>query len=217
MTMYEERHNHALLYLILAAALIGLVLYLRPNMDPGKQRAVAGIREPLQTEAHGSEQLTIGGYDLTFTYLYNDDIEALVIGTHNYSGVGIGDKLAPKDVALAWGKVAEYNTKIDFHWDQSNRWYYWKVDNVQELAPLGSVNEVGLHSANNHLIATDSATRKAIKRIKVGDHIRLTGYLVNIDGHSGSRTFFWHSSTSRADTGNGSCEVFYVKSVEWLD
>ena len=217
MTMYEERQNHTLLYLIIAAALIGLVLYLRPNMDPGKQRAVAGIREPLQTEAHGSEQLTIGGYDLTFTYLYNYDIEALVIGTHNYSGAGIGDKLAPKDVALAWGKVAEYNTQIDFHWDQSNRWYYWKVDNVQELAPLGSVNEVGLHSANNHLIATDSATRKAIKRIKVGDHIRLTGYLVNIDGHSGSRTFFWHSSTSRADTGNGSCEVIYVKSVEWLD
>ncbi len=215
--MYEEKHNHALLYLIIAAVLIGLVIYLRPQLDPGKQRAVAGIRDPLQTEAHGSEQISLDGYDLTFTYLYSYDIEALVISTHNYSGAGIGDKLAPKDLALAWGKVAEYNTQIDFHWSQSNRWYYWKVDSYEEMKKIGSTEEVNLHSANNHLIATDSSVRKAIKRIKMGDHIRLTGYLVNIDGHSGSRTFFWHSSTSRADTGGGSCEVFYVKSVEWLD
>lgn len=184
----------------------------------GSQRSVAGIQDPVQTETTGQRELFVDGYQLTVNYLYTYDISALVVSTHNYNSSNVGDKLAPKDVALAWGPVAAYNTNVDFHWKQSGRWYYWKVNTYEELEPVGDVAAVSSHSANNHLIGADETVKKQIKRIKTGDYIRLTGYLVNVEGKKeDGHTFQWRSSTSRSDTGAGACELIYVTGVEWLD
>ena len=64
----------------------------------------------------------------------------------------------------------------------------------------------------------DESLRAAIKTIKKGDHIRIKGYLVNVDAvNRDMKTFTWHSSTSREDGGGGACEIIYVKDIEWLD
>jgi hypothetical protein len=39
----------------------------------------------------------------------------------------------------------------------------------------------------------------------------MEGYLVNINGMVGNGTVRWNSSLTRNDTGDGACEVFYVK------
>ena len=158
------------------------------------------------------------GFDVKIDYLYSYDISALVVGTRSYSDYDIGGKLAPKDLALAWGKVAEYNDRIDFHWSQSNRWYYWQVNTYSEIEAVGGVDGVSQHSANNHLIAADETVKAAIKSINAGDYVRIKGYLVNVSASKPDGTnFWWNSSTERTDTGDGSCEVIYVTSVEWLN
>ena len=184
----------------------------------GSRECVSNIPEPIQEEADGGTFLDKRGYHVAVNYKYSYEIEALVVHTHNYYGLSLGDALAPKDVALAWGNVARYNTQIDFHWAQSGRWYRWHTKSYEEIAPVGGEDGVNRCSSNNHLIAADSTVKSAIRKIRRGDHVRITGYLSNIYAtKSNGTTFTWSSSTTREDTGDGSCEVIYVTKVEFLD
>ena len=205
-----------IILIILAVILVIALLSLRA--EKGVRRGVAGIPEPVQTETTGHIEFTKAGYNVRVEYLYEYDIEALVLHTKNYAGIGLGDRLSPKDLALGWGKVAEYNDKIDFNWSQSGRWCNWHTDTYDELNPVGGEAGVDLCSSNNHIIPADSRVKSAIKKIKMGDHVKLKGYLVNIYGSKpNGATFTWCSSTTREDSGDGACEVFYVKEVKQLN
>ena len=202
-----------IVFIILIAILV--ISFLRGRAS---HRAVAGIREPIQTEASGQTTMIKSGYTLTLEHLYKYDIEALVVHAHDYNGLSVGDRLSPRDLALAWGIVAEKNDLVDFHWDQAGRWYSWRVNSYDELAPVGGESDVNRHSANTHIIPANSSVKWEITKIMPGDHIRLKGYLVSIYGeNSKGSTFTWSSSTTREDTGDHSCEVMYVESVEVLD
>mgnify|MGYP006916263249 CR=1 FL=1 len=152
-------------FVLLIVAIVGFVA-VTGQANKGKQRAVAGITDPVQTEAAGQTKLYVDGYDIAVSYLYAYDISALVVSTHNYNGSGIGDKLAPRDLALAWGDVAAYNTVVDFHWQQSGRWYSWRVDSDAEVAKVGGIQGVTEHSPNNHLIAADDTVKKLMYRLE---------------------------------------------------
>lgn len=217
---YKEPNFSFLKVLIpMILIVVGAVLFLNGNIGGNNdKRSVPGIPEPKQTEAKGGTDFVESGYNVHLDYLYAYDIEALVVHTKDYYGTDLGTKLAPRDLALAWGTVAKYNSTVDFHWDQHGRWYFWKVNTYEELAPVGTVDDVNRQSANNHLIPANSSIRNTIKKIHTGDHIRLKGYLVNITAsNSGGKQFYWNSSTSRADTGDGACEVMYVTEATILD
>ena len=184
----------------------------------GRRRGIAGIGEPVQIETTGYATKDMAGYEVDIYYQYSYEIEALVVHTKRYPGFSLASRLAPVDVAMAWGSVAEYNDKIDFHWRQSHRWVHWRVSDYSDLIPVGGEGGVGAQCSNNHLIPADSSVKRKIKKLKKGDHIKLTGYLVNVDAENKSgRVFTWNSSTSRYDTGDGACEVIYVKDIIWLD
>lgn len=215
--MYEENQRKRRMIILLIVLMIPILLFAR-NLMKGKQRSVAGIREPIQTEASGEEYTKVNGYDISLAYKYAYDIEGLVVCTNDYFGMSPEDKISPRDVSLAWGKVAEQNVQVGFHWKASKRGLKNKVDSREKLALVGSVEDVLRQCSNNHLIALDPSVRKAVKKIKIGDHIRIKGYLVYVDGHHPSKKdFFWYSSTSRDDIGSTACEIILVKSVEWLD
>ncbi len=40
--------------------------------------------------------------------------------------------------------------------------------------------------------------------------MQFKGFLVDVDADTG---FYWRTSLRRDDTGNGSCEIFYVESL----
>lgn len=202
--------------IVLAILIIGIAIW--QFNGQGKRRGVSGIPDPVQTQATGQTKIFSGDYTLNVTYLYEYDIKALVVSTHNYSSSNVGDKISPRDLALAWGPVAAYNNVVDFNWRQSGRWYYWNVKTYEEIDKVGGVAGVTQHSSNNHIIPADDNVRRSVNKIKVGDYVRLKGYLVSIEGSStDGKTFSWSSSTSRSDDGNHACEVIYVTSVEWMD
>ena len=184
--------------------------------DKSQKYTVANLPNPIQTKTSGMDTFELDGYQVQIKYKYTYVINALVVSTHDYKGAQIADKLAPKDVALAWGKVAANNGSIDFHWRQSGRWYYWQA--YEALEPVGGIDGVNFHSSNNHLIAENQSVKTAIKKIKTGDVIRLTGYLVNVNANNPDGSiFWWNSSTTRKDSGDGACEVIYVTDVERLN
>ena len=219
--MYEREKEKSIFTFIIPIALVILAIFLL--YKSGRRNAIAGLDEPLQTPETGLIERTIGDWKLFFHYDYAYDIEALVIHTKNYSEKDIGGQLAPRDLALAWGSVAALNKAIDFHWSQSNRWYYWSTNSYSEIEPIclpgmDPATSVSVQSANTHVIAADSSVKKVISKIRKGDHVHLKGYLVNILGLSSDGNIFnWNSSTSRTDTGNGACEVFYVTEARILN
>lgn len=207
--------------IIALLAIVAVIIYMCIP-KPGKQNAIAGLEEPVQTELKKTDETGTSfkkaGFDCKLTYLYKYDVDALVVSAQDYTGIGVQDQLSPKDLALAWGKVAETNTLIDYQWDQSNRFVFWYVDSGDLLASVGGVEGVTKCCSNNHIIPADSTVKSQLKKVRKGDHIQLHGYLVSVEGSKSSgETFTWNSSTSRTDDGNGACEVIYTTSISILE
>ncbi|MBQ9234072.1 MAG: zinc ribbon domain-containing protein [Lachnospiraceae bacterium] len=203
--------------LIIISVCIVLLALLAIVPKIGVRRGISGIGEPIQEETTGYTEINVGGYEVSVYKLYTYEIEALVVHTKNYYGFEFSQKLAPKDVALAWGDVAKYNDKVNFHWRQGQRRCYCRL-NEEDLNIVGGLDYVMSHFSNNHLIASDKSVKRKIKKIKKGDHIILTGFLVNIDAENDSGKYYlWDTSTTRDDDGDGACELIFVTDVKWLD
>ena len=132
----------------------------------------------------------------------------MVVSKKSYSG-DWNDKISSVDLAIVWGKLAEPEHGKYITYSQSNRWYFYKY---KAESPFDN-SYVITHSANNHIIPANKNIHRAIKAIKKKDRVILEGFLVNIKGTYKGRTLMWNTSLSRNDTGNGSCELFYVSKV----
>lgn len=194
-------------------AVIIILMFLRN----GYRNAVSGIREPVQEPATGFSNFDLMGYDTTVLYKYTYDIEGLVVHTKDYISLKFDDTLSPRDFAIAWGNVAALNKDIDFHWSQTNRFAYCRVDSATDMGRIGGDKALDRQLSNNHIISANDDVKRKIWLVKRGDHIRMKGYLVTVTAKNDKgESFYWNSSTSRTDTGDGACEVIYVTDIEWL-
>jgi len=92
---------------------------------------------------------------------------------------------------------------------QSNRFYYWHVDQF----PIPR-REIETSSANMHMIPADDSVLRSLRRVRQGQLVHLKGFLVDATRPNG---WYWHTSMTRDDTGDGACELVYVESVESYD
>lgn len=167
-------------------------------------------QEPRQAalEAPRRWQTTAGGFDLVVTAKASYVLGGLVLGRENYHG-GWNASLSPCDVAMAWGDLVKDGLYRQLHWSQSGRWYWWeygggfKQDNAFVIR----------NSSNTHIIPADANLSRAARSLHGGDVAELSGDLVDLDGTRGDREVHWHSSMSRTDEGDGSCEVLYLTRV----
>jgi len=135
-------------------------------------------------------------------------IYAMVMSKKKYS-YGWESNLAPYDLALAWNKLMLPENQKGISYRQSGRWYYFRYDGGYPL----SKQYIHRHSANTHSIPANQNVRKGLDRIKKKDNVYLEGYLVYINGTLGKGRVWWKSSLTRNDTGDGACEVFYIKKI----
>ncbi len=159
----------------------------------------------MEKQEPGVVRVTKDGYDITITQKAAYTVRGIVVGRENYQS-GWNSLISPADVALCWGKLAENGTYKRLKWSQGNRWYFWKAGN-----DFGYNNDfVAQHSSNNHLIPATPNLTKAVKSLKEGDTVEMTGHLVDVAAAKKSQNFWWKSSTSTTDRGDGSCEVIYL-------
>lgn len=142
------------------------------------------------------------GYHIT--PLEDFAIEARVLATKGYTFDREAD-LAPVDLALGWGAMSDEAVLKDIKISQSNRFYYWRVDEF----PIPR-KEIETQSANMHMIPADSQVEKTLKSVRPGQVVKLTGYLIEAKADDGWR---WKSSLTREDTGANACELIFVKSL----
>jgi hypothetical protein len=176
---------------------------LRPVHPPDGLLAPA---EPRQSNLEKAAAIAHGHWTLTPRAQY--DITARVLSREDYSFDVLAD-LIPEDLALGWGAMSDNRILRDFKITQGARFYGWRP--LTDL-PIPR-QEVISHSANTHVIPSDSLIRSQLERVRVGQVVHLTGLLV--DGVRGDGEYV-HTSLTRDDSGAGACEVMLVERVEIL-
>lgn len=133
------------------------------------------------------------------------EMEAVVLGRERYRFDRMA-KLAPVDLAFGWGPMSDAGVLARLSITQSNRFYFWSTPEF----PIPR-RAIETNSANMHLIAATDAIERRIDSARVGQVVKLSGYLVDVKTADG-----WSINTSltRDDTGDGACEVIWVESFE---
>lgn len=146
--------------------------------------------------------------DFTMTRRAEFDIQARVLSRETYFW-GTESDLAPVDLALGWGRMSDQSVLDQINIRQSGRWYFTRY----ALPPPIPEQEIIRTSANMHMIPANGSVERALKRLRRGDVVRITGFLVDVDHDSGWK---WRTSLTREDTGQGACEIIYVEDVQRL-
>ena len=205
-----------LIKLTMLLSLIGLVIsfFQRDHLSTN-----ISFDERLKEEPHQYRTLEepfsvlINARDYFIEPLYDYTLYGMVVSLkqHN-SDTGLhktwNDHLNVADLCVVWSDTAfsPHLNKVEF-WNgqftcffQTNDRQAWESFNGTQLS-------------NNHLITDNEYLRDKIKKINIGDQIKIKGWLANYQGSNGNKR---GTSIVRTDTGNGACETIYVNDVQIL-
>ena len=167
-----------------------------PHAEPGALPLQTGVPDGMTLPAMDNASLRpLAGFS----------VDARVLSREDYR-LGREADFSPIDLALGWGRMVEEAVVSRLDISQGGRWYRYRW---RDQPPI-PVDEIVRSSANMHMIPADDAVAAALQRIERGEHVRIDGWLVEIDANDGWR---WRSSLSREDSGGGACELVYVCSV----
>jgi len=195
---------------VAVSAVVLVVAFWNRNAIPANVEYVDAIHsEPLQSPTRRPE----------FDVVYNDtqyrvepefdyDITGMVVSYRHHDGNSrmhrlANDHLNMLDVCVIWGDNL-YNPRLD-RIDFWNGIFTCNVKTRDELA-WQAFDMYKL--SNNHLISDRDAIRRQVTRLRIGDQIRIRGYLASYTNSAGGTR---GTSTTRLDTGNGACETIYVE------
>jgi hypothetical protein len=151
-------------------------------------------------------ELRAGGHEFTVTPRATYVLRGVVLHRERYS-YGWTASVAPCDVAMAWGELLKDGLFKKLRWSQSNRWYWW------EYGPDWTLGNgfVVAHSSNTHIVPATPNVRRAVLSLRKGEAAELSGELVNLDCTESGWEAHWHTSLSRTDEGDGSCEILFLR------
>lgn len=179
----------------------------RPRATGTESDKIDTSEDPVQVSIISEEPIVIqlkkGEFKLTPVAEYR--IAALVVGTETYS-YGWNARISPVDLALAWGKLAEPESRKYVTYSMGGRWVSFRL---KEGCPL-NLAYVTSHASNNHIIPSSRNLWRAVKTIKEKEKVVLEGFLVRMSGTYDGKTVWWNTSLSRTDSGDGSCELIYL-------
>jgi hypothetical protein len=173
--------------------------------DPVIERAPGALCPDAPVQTPPSRKTPWLHDDFMITALADYEISAVVLSREEYSS-GRDAELSPVDLALGWGRMSDsfIYEKLDI--SQGHRWYKWRPKGLEPIHR----REIEKSSANVHILPANDEVRDALDDVYRGSVVRMQGYLVKATTTDGWR---WNSSTTRDDTGDGACEVFWVESL----
>jgi hypothetical protein len=186
-----------------------------PSGAAGSNQTLDPTGDPVQVLLYNAATFAIAddGFKWQVTPKATYQVTARVLGKRNYAYdvTDLRARLSPYDLALGWGPMSDREVDQWITWSQRNRWYYYEWVGSSPY----SGNEIGLHSANTHIIPATSNITAVLDRVQVNDVIYLEGRLVNVTAEIDSTTWYVDSSLTRSDTGDGGCEQLYVTKIIW--
>jgi hypothetical protein len=118
--------------------------------------------------------------------------------------------LVPVDLALGWGPMSDQRVLDQLTITQSMRFYWFEY----KMPPPIAQEEIIAHSTNLHVIPATPEIASRCKSLRAGALVHLSGDLVEATAPGFGA---WKSSLSRTDTGNGACELMWVKEMSILN
>ena len=188
---------------VLCVCVLAILARLAMRLPVSHDAGILVAEAPLQTPPQSARLITHGRYQLTPLADYS--VRARVLGTERYRFDSIAD-LVPVDLALGWMQMSDSRILDRMHLFQNARRFYYFMP-----GGLLSPETAKVSAANTHVIPADDDMLQALLALKEGDVVRLTGQLVEVTGPKGFRM---RSSLRRDDSGDGACEVLYIRSVE---
>lgn len=207
----------ALLAVLVAGGLLARNRSLGEEATPVKTSfGIKSSREPLQRTTPvftAYIDTDAGAATLTSNTAYS--ISARVEGIRAYDDEI--SSVAPYDLLLSWGNVADGSVEGSLTWEQADRQGMvsgsLKNDDASELNSAYIIS----HVSNSHVVADNDEIMAGLAGIRPGDTVRIDGRLVDLEMTSGSRRLHVYTSKSRFDQGAGACEVIYVERLQVND
>jgi hypothetical protein len=140
------------------------------------------------------------------TPLASYDITAQVLLRETFSW-GAESDLSPLDLTLAWGPMSSAINRKGIKFSRGSRSYRWQSSTQELPVPRNVIND---NIANVHMVPANERVKEKLMEVKVGEVVRLRGYLIRADQPGG---WYWISSTTRSDSGSGACELLWVEDV----
>lgn len=185
------------------------------NDFPEDMLITPALLEPPLQSAVSTPPFTVtnNGTDYHIKPRYAYDLHGLVVSYAHHNGNYSlhrlwNDHINVADVCVVWSEntngsdlnnIKFWNGKFTCNFETSNAgtWTRFRKNQI----------------SNNHLLTDDRHIRKAIKQVRIGDQIRIRGWLVNYSNDTG---FSRGTSITRDDTGNGACETIYLQQFDIL-
>ena len=199
-------------FIIVSFAVLVVSFWNRNDLPAEIDAVVELADEPRQTATRARPfNAVFNGVEYRVEPAYEYDLYGLVVSFRHHDGNSrlpflANDHLNMMDVCVVWGEsaVSRKLGKIKF-WNgiftcnvNTRDAEAWAAFSMQQLS-------------NNHLISADEIIRDQVKAIRVGDQIRVRGYLASYSSEQGGKR---GTSTTRTDTGNGACETVFVENFE---
>jgi hypothetical protein len=205
-------------FLMIGGLLVAIAGWWLKDVPPDPAKLQLGeLEEPVQVRVRRPAFDTrVNGVDYRIQPRYSYELNAVVVSLHHsdtwwdYAHKAASDHVNIMDLCVAWGDSVRSGAYRDVSFG-NNQWECnWSYSS--ERAQQSFRNE---QVSNNHIVTDDPALARALRKIQVGDQVRLRGYLVDYtvfkDGRpSGMRV----SSETRTDMGPGACEVLYIDGFE---
>jgi len=195
--------------MMVASALCLGVAFWNRNDIPGALAFHPGLDHEPKQRALTKAPLTVpyAGVDYRVEQLYDYELYGLVVSYRLHDGESSmhrwsNDHLNMADVCVVWSDTAfsEHLGKLDF-------WNGIFTCNVQTRDSIAWSHFKMNQLSNNHLISEDPFIRERVEEIRVGDQIRVKGWLARYGAVGGGLR---GTSATREDSGDGACETIYV-------
>lgn len=202
-----QRANNLLV--IVSFAWLAVSFWNRNDL-PGNLDPIDGaLAEPRQSNTQKDPfDVAFNGVNYRVEPEYDYDITGVIVSYRHHDNNSrmhrlANDHLNMLDVCVIWGDNTSHPRldKLEF-WNgiftcnvKTRDQAAWDAFNMNQLS-------------NNHLISADDYVRDRVKKIRIGDQIRVRG---NLAGYSSPGVGKRGTSTTRTDTGDGACETIYVE------
>jgi hypothetical protein len=206
-TFYDlarERRQWILLTALLII-LAGLLHHIISTRDIKHPPGVLAAAQPQQVIVRNPHPWQVGQRQVVPLAQFR--VRARVLSTERYRFDPVAD-LAPIDVALGWGPMSDQKIVDQLEIGQGSRRYVLLSGHNQPSLPMGLLLA---SSANMHMIPANNDIKNKLLALRRGNIIEVSGYLVGVQ-ENGQWT--WVSSLSRADTGDGACEIVWVERLD---
>jgi len=187
-----------------------LVSFWNRNDLPGNIEYVNEItNEPEQTTTREKPfYASVNDVEYLIEPEYAYDLTGMIVSYRQHEGNSrmhrqANDHLNVADVCVVWGdNTRSQLQELDF-WNGiftcnvfTRNMQAWESFDMDQLS-------------NNHLISDDDFIRRQVRKVQIGDQIRVRGYLASYSNPDGGKR---GTSTTRTDTGDGACETVFVES-----